>query len=215
MPASSRPWSDVTRLVIDNGGHTCKVGFAGEDKPTKCMFNGLVKSKSEHKVFVGDQLDNAQDLSSLQYRLSLERGCLVNWDTQAEVWARAFGPDVLKVNPADCSLLVSECPMCPNAIQDTMDEMLFEHFRFHSYCSRPAPALARVLAPRDRAAPAGAARARRRAARQRPARTRLCRRRDQARGAAASPGGGGGRRTAGATRLGRGHRSSLSVTTQV
>jgi actin-related protein 6 len=142
MPASSRPWSDVTRLVIDNGGHTCKVGFAGEEKPTKCMFNGLAKSKSEHKVFVGDQLESCQDFSALQYRLSLERGCLVNWDTQAEVWARAFGPEVLKVNPADCSLLVSECPMCPNAIQDTLDEMLFEHFGFHSYCSRPAPALA-------------------------------------------------------------------------
>ena len=126
-------------------------GFAGEDKPTKCMFNGLVKSKSEHKVFVGDQLDNAQDLSSLQYRLSLERGCLVNWDTQAEVWARAFGPDVLKVNPADCSLLVSECPMCPNAIQDTMDEMLFEHFGFHSYCSRPAPALAALAVAQQQA----------------------------------------------------------------
>ena len=87
MPSSSRPWSDVTRLVIDNGGHTCKVGFAGEDKPKKCMFNGLAKSKSEHKVFVGDQLENCQDFSALQYRLSLERGCLVNWDTQAEVWA--------------------------------------------------------------------------------------------------------------------------------
>ena len=151
MPASSRPWSDVTRLVIDNGGHTCKVGFAGEDKPTKCMFNGLVKSKSEHKVFVGDEINSCNDFSSLQHRLSLERGCLVNWDTQAEVWSRAFGPDILGINPADCSLLVSECPMCPNAIQDTMDEMLFEHFGFHSYCSRPAPALAALAVAQQQA----------------------------------------------------------------
>ena len=54
------------------------------------MPNGLAKSKSEHKVFVADQLSTCQDFSALQYRLSLERGCLVNWDTQAEVWARAF-----------------------------------------------------------------------------------------------------------------------------
>jgi actin-related protein len=134
--------NDVTRIVIDNGGHTCKVGFAGQTTPAKLMPNGLAKSKSEHKVFVADQLSSCQDFSALQYRLSLERGCLVNWDTQAEVWGRAFGPEVLKVNPADCSLLLSETPMHPTSIQDTLDEMLFEHFGFHSYCTRPAPALA-------------------------------------------------------------------------
>ena len=136
--------SDVTRIVIDNGGHTCKVGFAGEKAPRKLMHNGMVKSKAEHKVFVADQLEKCQDFSALQYRNSLERGCLVNWDTQAEVWARAFGPDVLKVNPSDCTLMLTEIPMCPAAIQDTLDEMIFEHFGFHSYCTRPAPALAAV-----------------------------------------------------------------------
>ena len=84
----------LTRIVIDNGGHTCKVGFAGQPEPVKLMPNGLAKSKSEHKVFVGDQLSACQDFSALQYRNSLERGCLVNWDTQAEVWNRAFGPEV-------------------------------------------------------------------------------------------------------------------------
>ena len=136
MPAGKQ------RIVIDNGGHTCKVGFAGQPSPVRLMPNGLAKSKSEHKVFVADQLDNCQDFSALQYRLALERGCLVNWDTQAEVWARAFGPEVLKVNPADCSLLLSEVPLCPTSIQDTLDEMVFEHFGFDSYCTRPAPALA-------------------------------------------------------------------------
>jgi len=138
MPAPNR---DVTRIVIDNGGHTCKVGYVGQEAPVT-MPNGLAKSKSEHKVFVGDQLNACQDFSALQYRLSLERGCLVNWDTQAEVWGRAFGPEVLRVNPSDCSLLLSEAPLAPTSIQDTLDEMLFEHFGFQSYCTRPAPALA-------------------------------------------------------------------------
>ena len=111
--------ADKTRVVIDNGGHTCKVGFAGQSEPVKLMPNGLAKSKSEHKVFIADQLDGCSDFSALQYRLSLERGCLVNWDTQAEVWARAFGPEVLKVNPADCSLLLTETPVAPTSIQDT------------------------------------------------------------------------------------------------
>ena len=130
------------RVVIDNGGFTCKVGLAGQADPVRQMHNGLTKSKSEHKVFIGDQLESCQDFSALQYRRSLERGCLVNWDTQAEVWARAFGSEVLGISPADSSLLLSEAPMTPTSIQDTLDEMIFEHFGFASYCTRPAPALA-------------------------------------------------------------------------
>jgi actin-related protein 6 len=141
----------MPRVVIDNGGHTCKVGFAGQDKPVKMMPNGLAKSKTEHKVFVGDQLEQATDFSSLQYRLSLERGCVVNWDTQAEVWSRAIGPEVLQVNPADCSLLLSEIPMCPPSIQNTVDEMVFEHFGFQSYCTRPAPVLAALAVQQEQA----------------------------------------------------------------
>jgi len=139
--ASSVP-PETTRIVIDNGGHTCKVGFAGQREPVKCMLNGLVKTKGTNRVYVADQVEKCNESSGLQYRLSLERGCLVNWDTQAEVWSRALGSDVLKVNPSDCSLLLTEIPLCPTAIQDTLDEMVFEHFGFQSYCTRPAPLLA-------------------------------------------------------------------------
>ena len=107
----------TTTVVIDNGGHTCKVGFAGQAEPVKSMPNGIAKSKTEHKVFVADQLDTCKDFSALQYRLSLERGVLVNWDTQAEVWARAFGPEVLKIAPAETSLLLSEAPLTPSATE--------------------------------------------------------------------------------------------------
>ena len=140
MPTPAR-----NTIVIDNGGHRCRVGFAGEAEPRRTMMNGMAKSKTEHKTFVADQVEKAKDFSALQYRLSLERGVLVNWDTQAEVWARAFGPEVLKIAPAKTSLLLSEAPLTPSAIQDTLDEMVFEHFGFHSYCTRPAPTLARLF----------------------------------------------------------------------
>ena len=148
---ASMPDAPTTTVVIDNGGHTCKVGLAGQAEPVRSMMNGIAKSKTEHKVFVADQLNACKDFSALQYRLSLERGCLVNWDVQSQVWARAFGSEVLKVSPADCSLLLSEIPLCPTAIQDTLDEMVFEHFGFHSYCTRPAPVLA-ALALREQQA---------------------------------------------------------------
>lgn len=150
--------SHLKRVVIDNGGHMCKVGFAGQPHPLRCMLNGVIRSKgATGKVYVGDQYDKCPDYSSLQYRRSLERGCLVNWDTQAEVWSRALGADVLNVNPADSSLLLTEIPMCPTAIQDTLDEMVFEHFGFHSYCTRPAPVLAALSIEAEQAKASGGA----------------------------------------------------------
>ena len=32
-----QPRSDTTRIVIDNGGHTCKVGLAGQPEPARLM----------------------------------------------------------------------------------------------------------------------------------------------------------------------------------
>lgn len=97
--------------------------------------NLIAKSKTERKTFVGDQLDSCGDFSGLQYRLSLEKGYPVNWETQTEVWTRIFGKDVLAVNTADCDLMLSTPPLCPSAIQATIDEMVFEHFNFKSFCT--------------------------------------------------------------------------------
>ena len=112
-PPTNLP-SHLKRVVIDNGGHTCKVGFAGQSDPERCLLNGVVKTKGPTgKVYVGDQYEVCPDYSSLQYRLSLERGCLVNWDTQAEVWSRALGADV-RGSPS-CRPLVAGSPHSPPA----------------------------------------------------------------------------------------------------
>jgi actin-related protein len=117
--------------------------------------NLIAKSKTERKTFVGDQLDSCNDFSGLQYRLSLEKGYPVNWETQTEVWTRIFGKDVLAVNTADCDLMLSTPPLCPSAIQATIDEMVFEHFNFRSFCTMCPQVLAhyaqQVRPPRPRA----------------------------------------------------------------
>ena len=149
--------SHIRRVVIDNGGYTCKVGFAGEFQPVRTVPNAVARTNGQnHKVYVADQIEALGSQSGLQYRLCLERGCLVNWDSQAEVWGRLFGPQLLNVNPCDSSLTLSEAPMVPTAIQDTLDEMVFEHFGFHSYVTRPAPVFA-AIALQDAQAPKCAA----------------------------------------------------------
>ena len=144
--------SHVRRVVIDNGGHTCKVGFANEAEPLRTVPNAVARTKGQsHKVCVADEIEALDSQSGLQYRSCLQRGCLVNWDSQAEVWGSVFGPRLLNVNPCDSSLTLSEAPMVPTAIQDTLDEMVFEHFGFHSYVTRPAPVFAAIAMQQSRA----------------------------------------------------------------
>ncbi|KAG8470266.1 hypothetical protein KFE25_008687 [Diacronema lutheri] len=124
-----------TIVVLDNGGHTCKAGFAGQVDPKRIVPNLIAKSKAERKTFVGDQFDACTDFSGLQYRLALEKGYPINWETEAEVWTRIFGKDVLAVNTADCRLMLSTPPLCPSSILATINEIVFEHFNFQSLCS--------------------------------------------------------------------------------
>ena len=46
--------------------------------------NCITKAKSEkRRAFIGDQIDDCRDLSSLFYMLPFQKGYLVNWEHQA------------------------------------------------------------------------------------------------------------------------------------
>ena len=71
-PPTNLP-SHLKRVVIDNGGHTCKVGFAGQSDPERCLLNGVVKTKGPTgKVYVGDQATASSKVyARLQERLNV------------------------------------------------------------------------------------------------------------------------------------------------
>lgn len=125
-------------VVIDNGGGTCKVGFGGEDEPRKVFPNCTAKPKGDRQTLVGDQLLEARDISCLNIRRPFDRGYLVNWDLEREIWARAFR-QVLRVDPSEAGLLMTEPLFNFPQIQQTTEEVVFEEFGFTSYWSGPAP----------------------------------------------------------------------------
>ena len=56
-------------LVVDNGGSTLKAGFSSTGD-CRLIPNCITKAKSEkRRAFVGDQIDDCRDLSSLYYML--------------------------------------------------------------------------------------------------------------------------------------------------
>ena len=60
--------------------------------------NCIFKAKGERrKLFIGDQLEECKDYSSLFYVMPFQKGFLVNWDVEKQIWDYMFGKDVMKV----------------------------------------------------------------------------------------------------------------------
>lgn len=119
-------------VVLDNGGYTIKAGSSQSRKP-KLVPNCIVKAKNERKrIFIGSQLDECKDLSGLYYQLPFQKGYIVNWDVQRQVWDFTFGKDLLNVKFDETSLVVTEPFNNFTSIKETLDEILFEDYQFHS-----------------------------------------------------------------------------------
>eukprot|EP00466_Bigelowiella_natans_P012801 jgi/Bigna1/46738/estExt_Genewise1.C_60276 len=128
-------------VVLDNGGYTCKAGIGGQDQPLRVLPNCAVKPKRERRFFLADQIDDILDLSQVIYKRPCERGYTTNWDIQCEIWDRVY-KHVLKINPSESDLLVSE-PVCNlRSLSRSMDEIVFEKYQFQNYARLPAPSMA-------------------------------------------------------------------------
>lgn len=94
----------------------------------------LCRTKTERrKSFIGNQLDDIKDLSGLYYLLPFQKGYLVNWDTQRQVWGHVF-QTLLKITPSDLNLVITEPPFNFPSVREAMVEVLFEEYGFSSLC---------------------------------------------------------------------------------
>ncbi|XP_049579355.1 actin-related protein 6 isoform X1 [Syngnathus scovelli] len=121
----------MATLVLDNGAYTAKIGYSLEDVSVipNCQFRSKT---SRMKTFTANQLDEIKDPSALFYILPFQKGYLVNWDVQRKVWDHLFGKEMFKVDFADSSIIISEPYFNFTSIQESMNEILFEEYRFQS-----------------------------------------------------------------------------------
>lgn len=171
-------------LVVDLGGSTLKVGWAGQTRPTRLLPNCAVKHKRDTKWMVGDQITGGggegdllasvagsvgpssgvgasssggvakiMDYSGLYVRRPMERGFVVNWELEHQVFARAFHRSVLDPYQAltpsaaqtlveDSSLLITLPPCCPPALAKDLDEAMLEKWAVKRYRRLAGAALA-------------------------------------------------------------------------
>lgn len=121
-------------FVLDNGGGTLKAGDANMAAP-KIIPNCITKAKSEkRRAFVGDQMDDCRDLSSLYYMLPFQKGYLVNWDHQKTIWDYLFGSSCFNMddNLSKFDLVFTDPYFNFTSIKEGLSEILFEEYGFKS-----------------------------------------------------------------------------------
>jgi len=123
--------------VCDNGTGFMKIGFAGENFPTKSFptMVGRPVLRSEERmtdiqlkdIMVGDECEKAR--SNLEITYPIDNGKINNWEDMNKLWDHAFY-DQLKVDPTSTKILLTEAPMNPRENREKMTQALFEHYNF-------------------------------------------------------------------------------------
>lgn len=79
-------------LIVDNGAFTIKAGFAKASPQLEdCIVvpNCLARDR-EKKVWIGSQLDKCQDFGEIAFRRPVEKGYIVNWESEKAIWESVF-----------------------------------------------------------------------------------------------------------------------------
>jgi len=119
-------------IILDNGGASIKFGFASDNEP-KLIPNCVTKVKSERRrPFIGDQLDDCKDYSGLFYLLPCQKGYIVNWDIQRQIWDYVLKTKHGIKTFGEYNLVLTEPYMNFKSIQENLLEIFFEEYGFKS-----------------------------------------------------------------------------------
>ncbi|KAI9673465.1 MAG: Actin- protein 6 [Caeruleum heppii] len=133
-------------LIVDNGAYSIKAGFASTspqlDRDCQVIPNCIARSRDK-RLWAGAQLERCQDYGEMMFRRPVEKGYLVGWEAEKEIWDVSFFDKnaKLKCDPQDTSLILTEAPNTPSSLQTNCDQMVFEEFEFASYYRCIGPSL--------------------------------------------------------------------------
>lgn len=123
-------------LVLDTGGFTLKAGLVSEGVvgPARVVPNCIARDRAR-KLYVGSQLDNCRDMGEMQFRRPVDKGYIVNWEAQKEIWDHELFDDKapLRCDPSETRLVLTEPPNSLPALQTHCDQVVFEEYGFSSY----------------------------------------------------------------------------------
>ncbi|KAG5999687.1 Actin- protein 6 [Claviceps pusilla] len=129
------PPRPTSTLVLDNGADTLKAGVVanGEISVPRIIPNCIARDRSR-KIYLASELSKCRDYGEIQLRRPVERGFIVNWEAQKEIWDQElFEHGATRCDPAETRLILSEPPNGLPVLQTNCDQVVFEEYGFQSY----------------------------------------------------------------------------------
>ncbi|CAI5442430.1 unnamed protein product [Caenorhabditis angaria] len=115
-------------VILDNGGYNLKIGSSRDNEP-RLVPNSIVKAKHERKrVFVAQEQDECLDKFSLFYVRPVEKGYVVNWDTQQQIWEKSL--KLVDIEPSTSKIVLTDSNYLVPSLPDVSSEIMFEYFNF-------------------------------------------------------------------------------------
>lgn len=135
-------------FIVDNGAYTMKAGYApattedtASDPLSSCLAipNALARTRDKH-IHTGAHVNKISDWNEATFRRPVEKGYLVNWEAQREIWEHTFfdektaqTPEIKCADPRDTTLILTEAPNAMAALQKNADEIIMEEWGFGGY----------------------------------------------------------------------------------
>ncbi|KAF7718598.1 Actin-like protein [Penicillium ucsense] len=144
-------------FVLDNGAYTMKAGWAcdpsvpAEEALSHCVTipNAIVKTR-DNRIWTGAQLNtHVTDWNEAVFRRPVEKGFIVNWEAQREIWDQTFfeekatprNKQLRIAKPEETTLVLTEAPNNLPVLQRNTDEMVMEEWGFGGYARCLGPTL--------------------------------------------------------------------------
>ncbi|KAA8909078.1 actin family [Sphaerosporella brunnea] len=132
-------------LIVDNGAYTIKTGFLKViPSYSDChLIPNCIARSRDRRSLVGTQLETCRDFGGMAFRRPVEKGYLVNWEAEKEIWDRTFlEPEspVYVDAPSATTLVLTEAPNAPLSLQNNTDQIVFEEYEFAEYLRYVGPA---------------------------------------------------------------------------
>lgn len=134
----SPPPRPTNTLIVDNGAYTLKAGVVsnGHISAPRIIPNCIARDRSR-KTYLASELARCRDYGEIQLRRPVERGFIVNWEAQKEIWDHEFfghqAGATTACDPAETRLILSEPPNGLPVLQQNCDQVVFEEYGFQSY----------------------------------------------------------------------------------
>ncbi|KAH9286848.1 Actin-related protein 6 [Echinococcus granulosus] len=118
-------------LVVDLGGGSIKFGLSSVKVP-RCVDNCIYKSKNvTGRNFIGSEIEECKNLSSLFGIYPFKKGYINNWDTQKQILDSVLCRYInsRSLDMASLNLFITEPYFNFTSTKETMNELFFEEYR--------------------------------------------------------------------------------------